>query len=163
ILNRKLDQITGPHVPDTNTKDDWMQDDDPIGTATPPPNDRENDDISAKKLLRPGWAITNPDYEDIFATKKFNDTNGTTTLPVYFFDGCTSTGDDNYRFNNVHAKIMVVDGQWVLTGSDNFSSASMTNDNKANGTAGERGGMIITNAPDVVSYTMRLINFDFQP
>ena len=50
-----------------------------------------------------------------------------------------------------------------VTGADDFAFSTLPNDPKGNGTAGERGGMVITNAPDVVAYTMRLINFDFQP
>lgn len=55
---------------------------------------------------------------------------------------------------------MIVDNQWVFTGSDNFSYSSMPSDPKGNGTAGERGALIITNAPDVVAYTSRLVNND---
>ena len=229
IFYRKLDETTGLPVPDTNTKDDWAQDDDPAGIGTPIPGDRSNDDISGKKLLRPGWALTNPAYQDMFFTKQFTDTNVTTKflvdpdngfrldpesapwrnpvhhhrdlrvaqfrvgagyyrrpargvnvgiildgnpcctnapdtetlwsakqweaagIPVYFFSGTPNTADSNYRYNNVHAKIMVVDNQWVLTGSDNFTIGGMTNDPRGNGTGGNRGAMIITNAPDVVS------------
>lgn len=241
ILYRKLDQTSGRPVADTNTKDDWAQDDDPSG-ASPTPG-REYDDVTAKKLLRPGWALTTNDNEDLYFTKLYTETNVTTKflvdpdnsfdairnmiltatqsiqietyewhnaawvqdiidahnrgvqvqiaiegnpcclvppkpddetlwsakqwedagIPVYFFSGYPGTTDDNYRYNNVHAKIMVVDHQWVITGSDNFAFSSMPNDNKANGTAGARGAMVITNAPDVVSYTLRLMDFDFQP
>jgi phosphatidylserine/phosphatidylglycerophosphate/cardiolipin synthase-like enzyme len=84
-------------------------------------------------------------------------------IPVYFMSGAPNLTSDKYRYNNVHAKIMIVDDQWVLTGSDNFAYSGLANDPKGNGTAGARGAMIITNAPNVVAYTKRLVNFDFQP
>src|SRR5205085_247286 len=238
IFNRKLDQSTGQPVSDTNTKDDWAQDDDPTG-STPTPG-REFDDVNGKKLLRPGWALTDPRYEDMFFTKNYTDTNVTTKflldpdngfdqihqlllsatqyitietyewhnleltqdvinaknrgvnvqaffdgnpcctnlpddetlwsakqwenvgIPVYFFSGAPATTDDTYRYANMHQKIMVVDRQWVVTGSDNFTYTSYPSDNKANGTAGNRGATVITNAPDVVAYTLRLIGQDTQ-
>jgi phosphatidylserine/phosphatidylglycerophosphate/cardiolipin synthase-like enzyme len=236
IFYRKLDQASGMPVPDTNTKDDWAQDDDPTGT-TPTPG-REYDDVNSKRLLRPGWALTDPRYEDMFSTKIYTDANVTTKflvdpdnsfdairgmilqasqtitietyewhnrqwvqdiidarnrgvqvhvfldgnpccanvpddetlwsaqqweaagIPVYFFSGTPGTNDSNYRHANVHAKIMVVDRQWVITGSDNFAYSTMPSDDKANGTAGSRGAMIITNAPDVVAYTLRMTDYD---
>src|SRR5207253_2056337 len=75
-------EATGRPVPDTNTKDDWAQDDDPVGTATPITGDRENDDINGKKLLRPGWALTSPGFEDMFFTKTYTDSNVTTKFLV---------------------------------------------------------------------------------
>ena len=236
IFNRKLDQVTNLPVPDTNTKDDWAQDDDPTG-STPTPG-REFDDLTAKRLLRPGWALTDPRNEDMAFTKSFTDTNVTTIftmdpdngfvplhdllvsetqaitietyewhnlelaqdvinaknrgvlvqaffdgnpccsnlpdqetlwtakqwenvgIPVYFWSGSPATTDDTYRYSNMHQKIIVVDRQWVVTGSDNFTYTSFPSDNKANGTAGNRGATVLTNSPSVVAYTLRMIAND---
>ena len=241
ILYRKLDQLTGRPYADTNTDNDWAEDNDPSGAITPVPNDREFDDVSGKKFVRPAWALTDPAFEDMFFTKKYTETNVTTKflvdpdngyepvhqmivsattsitietyefkhfglmqdvidaknrgvavtalfdgnpccfnrpedetlyvaqqweaagIPVYFMSGAPALTSDKYRYNNVHAKIMIVDDQWVLTGSDNFAYSGLANDPRGNGTAGARGAMIITNAPNVVAYTKRLVNFDFQP
>src|SRR5207253_6106821 len=97
-----------------------------------------------------------PDQDTLWAAKQWEAAG----IPVYFFSGYPTTTDDQYRFNNVHAKIMVIDDHWVVTGTDNFSAAAMPNDPMGNGTAGERGAMVITNAPDVVAYTRRLVNND---
>ncbi|HKP51476.1 MAG TPA: lamin tail domain-containing protein [Chloroflexia bacterium] len=241
ILYRKLDEVTGRPFLDTNTNDDWAQDNDPTGSGTPTPGGREYDDINGKKTLRPGWPITDPSLEDMFFTKTYTETNVTTKflvapdntydavvglirsaqtsltietyewhnaplvteiidaknrgisitiaiegnpccfspprpdddtlwaaqqweaagIPVYFFSGYPGTIDDQYRYNNVHAKIMIVDNAWVLTGSENFALSGMPNDPKGNGTAGNRGSMIITNAPNVVAYTRRMVDTDF--
>ncbi|MGI8586392.1 MAG: S-layer homology domain-containing protein [Chloroflexia bacterium] len=239
IFYRKLDQATERPVTDTDTKDDWAQDNDPAG-GTPTPG-RENDDINGKKLLRPGWALTDPANEDMFFTKVYTEANVTTEfmvapdntfdpvhnlliqatqsisietyewhaaplvfdiiaahnrgvnvsividgnpccnqlpddetlwsaqqwegagIPVYFFSGTPATGNDEYRYNNTHAKFMIVDDTWLATGSENFSLSGMPNDPKANGTYGNRGSFVITNAPQTVAYAKRLRNFDFQP
>ncbi len=241
ILYRKLDELTGRPFLDTNTNDDWAQDNDPTGSGTPTPGAREYDDINGKKTLRPGWPITDPALEDMFFTKTYTETNVTTKflvapdntydavvelirsaqtsltietyewhnaplvteiidaknrgvsvtiaiegnpccfspprpdddtlwaaqqweaagIPVYFFSGYPGTTDDQYRYNNVHAKIMIVDNARVLTGSENFALSGMPNDPKGNGTAGNRGSMIITNAPNVVAYTRRMVDTDF--
>jgi predicted extracellular nuclease/phosphatidylserine/phosphatidylglycerophosphate/cardiolipin synthase-like enzyme len=241
ILYRKLDQLTGRPYADTNTDNDWAEDNDPSGAVTPVPNDREFDDVSGKKFVRPAWALTDPAFEDMFFTKKYTETNVTTKflvnpdngyepihqmivsattsitietyefkhlglaqdiidaknrgvavtalfdgnpcctnrpgdetlwvaqqweaagIPVYFMSGAPTLTSDKYRYNNLHAKIMIVDDQWVLTGSDNFAYSGLANDPRGNGTAGARGAMIITNAPNVVAHTRRLVNFDFQP
>ena len=77
--------------------------------------------------------------------------------------GDQNTATDEYRYNNTHAKFMIVDNTWLATGSENFAYTSMPPDNKANGTKGYRGAFIITNAPNVVAYARRLFNFDFTP
>jgi predicted extracellular nuclease/phosphatidylserine/phosphatidylglycerophosphate/cardiolipin synthase-like enzyme len=241
ILYRKLDQLTGRPYADTNTDNDWAEDNDPSGAITPVPNDREFDDVSGKKFVRPAWALTDPAFEDMFFTKKYTETNVTTKflvnpdngyepihqmivsattsitietyefkhlglaqdiidaknrgvavtalfdgnpcctnrpgdetlwvaqqwdaagIPVYFMSGAPNLSSDKYRYNNLHAKIMIVDDQWVLTGSDNFAYSGLADDPRGNGTAGARGAMIITNAPNVVAHTRRMVNFDFQP
>ncbi len=241
IFYRKIDEVSGLPVADTDTKDDWAQDDDPAGTSTPVPGDRENDDVSGKKLLHPGWPLTDPDAAALSLPQIYTETNVTTEflvepdngylpihnllisatqaitietyewhaaplvqdviaahargvqvsvildgnpcctqrpddetlwsaqqweaagIPVYFFSGTPATGEDTYRYDNTHAKILVVDGRWVVTGADNFALSALTTDPRDNGTAGERGALILTDAPDVVAATLRLIAFDFAP
>ncbi len=227
IFYRKLDEATGLPVADTDTLSDWAN--------------NTGDNIDGKKILRPGWALTDPSAEDMFFTKTYTETGVTTKflvapdniydaihnlilsattsitietyewrsaplvtdiinakhrgvnisvvidgnqtggvdndtlwaakqwesptvdIPVYFFAGNINTPDGEYRYDNTHAKFMIVDNTWLATGSENFSSTSMPHDNKANGTKGNRGAFIITNAPDVVAYARRLNNFDFVP
>lgn len=237
IFYRKLDEASAQPVPDTDTRDDWAQDADPSGS--PPTPGRENDDINGRKILRPGWALTDPANEDMFFTKSFTETGVTTKflvapdniydpvrslilsattaisietyewqaaplvtdiinarnrgvhvtialdgdptggidndtlwaaqqwtnagIPVYFFDGGVNTGSDQYRYTNMHAKFMIVDNTWLATGSENFSLTSMPSDPKGNGTKGDRGTFVITNAPNVVAYASRLYNHDVAP
>lgn len=80
VLYRKLDETTAQPVPDTDTKDDWAQDADASGN--PPTPGRENDDINGRKILRPGWALTDPANEDMFSTKIYTETGVTTKFLV---------------------------------------------------------------------------------
>jgi phosphatidylserine/phosphatidylglycerophosphate/cardiolipin synthase-like enzyme len=227
IYYRRLDEATGLPVADTDTANDWAN--------------YTNDSVDGKKLLRPGWALTDPSAEDMFFTKTYTDTNVTTKflvapdniydpvrslivsattvisieayewrapflvtelvaakqrgvnvnivldgnpccgggpsddtlyaaqqfeaagIAVYFFSGTPNTSRDEYRYDNVHAKFMIVDNTWLATGSENFSYFSMPADNRADGTKGNRGAFVITNAPSVVTYARRLFSFDFAP
>ncbi|MFL5734182.1 MAG: phospholipase D-like domain-containing protein, partial [Chloroflexia bacterium] len=230
IVYRKLDETTGLPVPDTNTSNDWAED---------PNNSTPCDNIDCFKVLKPGWALTDPAYEDMFYTKRFTETNVTSKflvapdntfdaihglimsattsisvegydwqaqplvndilaahsrgvtvtialdgnptggldndtlwaaqqwtnagIPVYFFAGQPGASTDEYRYNNMHQKFMIVDDTWLATGSENFALFGMPSDNKANGTKGNRGSFVITNAPDVVAYARRLYGFDVAP
>ncbi|MEZ4592125.1 MAG: lamin tail domain-containing protein [Chloroflexota bacterium] len=66
---------------------------------------------------------------------------------------------DRYRF--LHAKFILIDGQQVIISSENLSPNSMPNDNKADGTWGRRGVVLVTNAPGVVAHVQSLFDADF--
>ena len=54
------------------------------------------------------------------------------------------------RYKNQHAKFIIVDGQTVLIGSENFSPGGMPADDKSDGTWGHRGVYLATDATGVV-------------
>ena len=66
---------------------------------------------------------------------------------------------DRYAYQ--HAKFMVIDGKYLLTGSENLNYSSMPADNKADGTSGNRGVWLITDNPNLVAYTLDIFNHDF--
>ncbi|MCB9007774.1 MAG: lamin tail domain-containing protein [Ardenticatenaceae bacterium] len=66
---------------------------------------------------------------------------------------------DRYRF--LHAKFILIDGQQVVISSENLSPNSMPNDNKADGTWGRRGVVLVTDAPGVVAHVQGLFDVDF--
>ena len=72
-----------------------------------------------------------------------------------------STNDiaDRYRF--LHAKFILIDGEQVVISSENLSPNSMPDDNKADGTWGRRGVLLVTNAPGVVAHVQGLFDVDF--
>jgi hypothetical protein len=73
----------------------------------------------------------------------------------------SDTTPARYRFQ--HAKILLVDGQRVLIGSENLNPTSMPADDKGDGTAGRRGVYLITDAPGVVSHVQALMQADIDP
>ena len=54
------------------------------------------------------------------------------------------------RYRYYHAKYVVVDGRWAAIGSENFGNHALPVDDKADGTAGDRGVFLITDQPQVV-------------
>ena len=68
---------------------------------------------------------------------------------------------DRYAYQ--HAKFMVIDGKVLLTGSENLNYSSMPADDKSDGTSGNRGVWLITDSPDLISYTMDIFAHDFDP
>jgi cardiolipin synthase len=68
---------------------------------------------------------------------------------------------DRYAYQ--HAKFMVIDGRVLLTGSENLNYSSMPADDKSDGTSGNRGVWLITDSPDLISYTLDVFAHDFDP
>jgi hypothetical protein len=220
ILYRKLDQISGQPVPDTDTAADWAQ--------------SRDDNINGKKVLHPGW-----DLERYFQTAKFTQTAVITYLiaPDNLYENVrsvisqaqTSIRYEGYTFNNAdlglalaaraaagvsvtvyleggpvggldnqekwickqietaggqcwfiindasaappiharyvdqHAKFMLVDDRWLLTGSENLDYTSMPADNKSDGTSGNRGIWLWTDASGPLSHLREVFDHDLDP
>jgi phosphatidylserine/phosphatidylglycerophosphate/cardiolipin synthase-like enzyme len=67
------------------------------------------------------------------------------------------------RYRYYHAKYLVVDGRWVAVGSENYGNHAFPIDDKANGTAGDRGVFLITDQRQVVAYVRDLFWQDNDP
>ncbi|HPA26563.1 MAG TPA: lamin tail domain-containing protein [Acidobacteriota bacterium] len=78
---------------------------------------------------------------------------------VYFMDADATTGEGP-RYNYQHAKFCVIDGTWLLTGSENLNNSSFAADDMSNGTDGHRGVYIATNAASIVAHFMDIYNRD---
>jgi cardiolipin synthase len=222
ILYRKLDQVTGQPVPDTDTAADWAQ-------AT-------DDAVNGKKVEYPGWdlrryffthqvtqtaAITyaiapdalygvvdghlgraeqsiiyegytfdNLDLADAISAALVAHPGMTATLlldgaPVggiedaekrncqvveaaggqcwFMINDADAVPPVHDRYAYQHAKFMVIDGRVLLTGSENLNYSSMPADDKSDGTSGNRGVWLITDSPDLISYTLDVFAHDFDP
>jgi phosphatidylserine/phosphatidylglycerophosphate/cardiolipin synthase-like enzyme len=67
------------------------------------------------------------------------------------------------RYRYYHAKYVVVDGRWAAIGSENFGNHAMPVDDKADGTAGDRGILLIVDQPQVVDSVRDLFWRDSDP
>ena len=65
---------------------------------------------------------------------------------------------DRYRF--VHAKYLVIDGQRAVISSENLSANSMPDDEKADGTWGRRGVLLITDDPMIIARLEEVFSSD---
>ncbi len=67
------------------------------------------------------------------------------------------------RYNFQHAKFMIIDNKYLLTGSENLNYTSMPADDKSDGTSGNRGVWLITDSPDLIAYALDIFNHDLDP
>jgi len=67
------------------------------------------------------------------------------------------------RYRNLHAKFILIDDLRAVVSSENLSPHSLPDDDKADGTWGRRGSILITTAPGVVSRLSEIFAADFAP
>ena len=81
---------------------------------------------------------------------------------VYFMY-TDDAADIHDRYNYQHGKWMIIDGEVLLTGSENLNYSSMPADDKADGTEGNRGVWLITDAPSAVAHALDVFRHDLDP
>ena len=67
------------------------------------------------------------------------------------------------RYTYLHAKVMIVDRRRLLLGSQNLSPSGLPGDDKANGTGGSRGVVLLTDAPEMVARAVEIFQADCDP
>jgi phosphatidylserine/phosphatidylglycerophosphate/cardiolipin synthase-like enzyme len=67
------------------------------------------------------------------------------------------------RYDYIHAKFILIDGQKVIISSENLSPNSLPDDDKSDGTWGRRGVVLITDAPGIVSHVQQIFDLDLDP
>jgi cardiolipin synthase len=67
------------------------------------------------------------------------------------------------RYTYQHGKWMIIDGQTLLTGSEDLSYSSMPADDKTDGTEGNRGVWLITDAPSAIAHALDVFQHDLDP
>lgn len=71
--------------------------------------------------------------------------------------------DVHDRYEYQHAKFTIVDGKFILTGSENLSSSSMPDDDKTDGTWGSRGVFLVSDSPTLVNHAQDVLTRDLDP
>ncbi len=64
------------------------------------------------------------------------------------------------RYAFLHAKFAILDGARLLLGSENFGPRGMPDDDKQDGTAGQRGVVLMTDAPTLVARAQAIFDAD---
>jgi PLD-like domain/Lamin Tail Domain len=67
------------------------------------------------------------------------------------------------RYDNLHAKWMLIDDARLAVGSENLSNDGMPSDDLSDGTSGTRGGALITDSTALVSRALRILQLDLDP
>lgn len=74
------------------------------------------------------------------------------------------TGENIYdRYQFMHAKFIVIDGQKALISSENMTGSSLPYDDKSDGTFGRRGMVLITDAPGIIAHLQAILDVDLDP
>ncbi len=81
---------------------------------------------------------------------------------VYFMINDSKAGIHK-RYQYQHAKFIIIDGKTLIMGSQNLGYTGMPDDDKSDGTRGQRGIDLITDAPQVVAYAKHLFSIDLDP
>ncbi len=66
-----------------------------------------------------------------------------------------------YRF--LHSKVMILDRRQLLVSTQNFNHGGLPGDDKANGTGGSRGVVLVTDSPQMVARAAEVFEADHDP
>lgn len=218
ILYRKLDELTGLPVPDTDTAEDWAQSrTDPVdGRKVQFPGWDLEHFFFPKKAVEPAELIVGVAPDSIYASVVAEIERATTTLDVAIYtltsaaltdalveraqagvavrillEGEPAGGIDDQelwaaeqieaaggevwflfndsalgvhdRYDYHHAKYMIVDGGRLLVASENFGGSGMPDDDKSDGTVGNRGAYVITTSPGMIERATDIFARDLDP
>jgi cardiolipin synthase len=110
------------------------------------------------RILLEGEPVGGVDDQERWICQQIENAGG----QIYFMH--TDDEDDIHdRYNYQHGKWMIIDEQTLLTGSENLNYSSMPADDKSDGTAGNRGIWLITDAPSAVAHALAVFQHDLDP
>jgi uncharacterized repeat protein (TIGR01451 family) len=71
--------------------------------------------------------------------------------------------DETKRYRSQHSKFIILDERVVVIGSENYGYGAMPVDDKSDGTCGNRGAVLITDAEPVVEWALDIFRADANP
>ena len=83
------------------------------------------------------------------------------SMCAFMINNATASPKVFDRYDYLHAKFMIIDGERVLIGTQNLSPDSLPSDDKSDGTLGRRGVILITDAPQVVAHLQTIFGRDY--
>ncbi|MCP4544713.1 MAG: DUF11 domain-containing protein [Chloroflexi bacterium] len=114
--------------------------------------------ISVTVLLE-GGPVGGIEDQELWACEQLHNTgNG---LCYFMVNESSLNIYDRYSF--IHTKFMIVDRERLLVGSQNLTFSSLPDDDKANGTGGSRGVVLVTDAPEMVARAVEIFQADCDP
>ena len=81
----------------------------------------------------------------------------------FIISDATASPPIHARYAYQHAKFLIIDDRWLLTGSENLQYTSMPADDKTDGTSGNRGIWLWTDASGPISHTLDVFQHDLDP
>jgi cardiolipin synthase len=110
------------------------------------------------KVLLEGEPVGGIDDQEKWVAQQIENNGG----EVWFMytDDATHVHD---RYDYQHSKFTILDGVWLLTGSENLNYTSLPADDKTNGTDGNRGVYIATNATALINHALDIFQRDLDP
>jgi cardiolipin synthase len=125
------------------------------------------DAIVARMTANPGMTVTvllegepteGIDDQEKWVCQQIENAGG----QVYFMYNDDAAGVHD-RYDMQRGKWMVIDEEVLLTGSENLDYSSMPADDKSDGTSGNRGVWLITDAPGAVTHALDVFRHDLDP
>jgi phosphatidylserine/phosphatidylglycerophosphate/cardiolipin synthase-like enzyme len=117
--------------------------------------DRLNDGVRVTLLLEGAPAFEGVTAQEKWIVRRLHESGAQVLFMVNDNERAVY---DRYKYQ--HAKLMIIDGDTVLVGSENLTHTGMPADDKANGTAGRRGVYLITDASSVVERIQAIFDAD---
>jgi len=114
--------------------------------------------VSVTVLLE-GGPVGGVEDQELWACQQLNATG----RGACYFMVQAETPEIHPRYRHLHAKLMIVDRERLLLGSQNLVHSSLPGDDKRNGTGGSRGVVLVTDASEVVARAVEVFEADCDP
>ncbi len=110
------------------------------------------------RILLEGEPVNGVDDQDKWICQQIESNGG----ECWYMNTDSATGiHDRYAYQ--HSKFTIIDGVKLMTGSENLNYSSMPADDKSDGTLGNRGVYIITDAPALIAHALDIFDHDLDP
>jgi phosphatidylserine/phosphatidylglycerophosphate/cardiolipin synthase-like enzyme len=100
----------------------------------------------------PGGGISN---QGKWVCQRLNSANG-----GCWFMASDAASDIHARYPSLHTKLAIIDGRTIIVGSENFGPNGLPDDDKRDGTAGQRGMLAVIDSPALAARAQEVFDDD---